>query len=285
LIRARRGRILESEEDFMLRRFARLELKDGRRCYAELVGGGAQLLDRAPWLGGTPTGERLDGMDDEARGSAARRLAPVEPSKIVCVGRNYRAHAAELGNEVPEEPLLFFKPVSSLLDPDGVLELPPTRLSVRVEHEVELAVVVGRRLKRATAAEAASAIFGFTVLGDVTARDLQRKDKQWTRAKGMDGFCPVGPVVVQGLEVSRLSIRCWVNGELRQDGTTADMVFSCAELLAFTSDSMTLEPGDLLATGTPSGVGPIGPESEVVLAIDGVGQLPFRAIAAAASSG
>src|SRR5262249_16823600 len=143
-----------------------------------------------------PTGEAIGGVDAEGRTEGARRLAPVEPSKILCVGRNYRAHASELGNEVPAEPLLFMKPPSSLLEPGGRGELPPAEISIRVEHEAELAVVIGKKTRRATRADAEAAIFGLTIAADVTARDLQKKDGQWTRAKGMDTFCPVGPVVV-----------------------------------------------------------------------------------------
>lgn len=261
-------------------RFARLELGDGRRLFAELGGGEARLLTAAPWDGGTPTGERVSGVDDEGRSAATRRLAPATPSKILCVGRNYRAHASELGNEVPVEPLLFFKPPSSLLDPDGTIELPPAAISDRVEHEAELAVVIGRRTRRATEAEAASAIFGLTAAGDITARDLQKKDGQWTRAKGMDTFCPLGPVVVTELAWDALGVRCRVNGALRQDGSTRDMVFSLPQLLAFASRAMTLEPGDLLLTGTPAGVGPLVAGDELVIEIDGIGSLRARVGAA-----
>jgi 2-keto-4-pentenoate hydratase/2-oxohepta-3-ene-1,7-dioic acid hydratase in catechol pathway len=258
------------------RRFARLELRDGRRAFAELAGGEALLWSAAPWTGGAPTGERLRGVDEAGQGGGARRLAPVAPTKIVCVGRNYRAHASELGNEVPPEPLLFFKPPSSLLDPDGVIELPPASISTRVEHEAELAVVIGRRTRRATATEAAAAVFGLTAAGDITARDLQKKDGQWTRAKGMDTFCPVGPVVVAGLAPGALGVRCRVNGALRQDGSTRDMVFSVPELVAYASQVMTLEPGDLLLTGTPSGVGPLAAGDALVIEIDGIGALAAR---------
>lgn len=256
--------------------FARVELPDGRCPYVRLELDGAAVLDGPPWLGGAPTGEQVPGLDAEARGPTARRLAPVAPSKIVCVGRNYRAHAAELGNAVPVEPLLFLKPPSSVLAPDGVLVLPPPRLSERVEHEVELGLVIGRRTKRANAAQARAAIFGVTLLGDLTARDLQSRDKQWTRAKGMDGFCPVGPVVVQDLDWRSRRLRCWVNGTLRQEGSTADMVFAPEQLVAFISDTMTLEPGDLVATGTPEGVGPLNAGDELLLELEGVGQLPVH---------
>ncbi|MEZ4295596.1 MAG: fumarylacetoacetate hydrolase family protein [Polyangiaceae bacterium] len=238
------------------RRYARLEVA-GRVRWAELSAGVATLLSDAPWNGGAPTGEELTEVDEQGRSAAARRAVPVTPTKILCVGRNYRAHAKELGNEVPKEPLLFLKPPSSLLDPGGSIELPPTSVSSRVEHEAELALVIGKRARKVSVAEAASCIFGLTLLCDVTARDLQKKDGQWTRAKGMDTFCPTGPVVVTGLDPSALRIVCRVNGEVRQDGSTADMVFGPAALIAYASQHITLEPGDLFATGTPSGVGPL----------------------------
>jgi len=260
--------------------YARLELPDGSRAYAQLVDGCAQLLDQAPWRGGKPTGRQLEGIDAEGRGEAARRLVPVEPTKILCVGRNYRAHAQELGNPLPTEPLLFLKPPSALLDPEQPLALPPESLSQQVEHEVELGLVVGKRIRRASEAEAARAIFGYTMVGDITARDLQRSDGQWTRAKGMDGFCPVGPVVASGLGAERLSIRCRVNGELRQDGNTADMVFSPAFVLSYASQVMTLEPGDLVATGTPAGVGRLVAGDRMDLEVDGIGSLSIEVGAA-----
>ncbi len=251
----------------MTRRFGRVRTASGAVFHVEHEGEELCVLERAPWLGGEATGERL------ARSMVARHLAPVEPRKIVCVGRNYAAHARELGNEVPEEPLLFFKPTTSLLDPGGTIVLPPRELSERVEHEVELGVVVGEVLFGADRAACAAAIFGYTIVGDITARDLQRRDKQWTRAKGIDTFCPVGPVVVAGLEASSLGVRARVDGELRQDGNTANMLFSPPELLSFISQAMTLEPGDLVVTGTPEGVGPLAPGNRLELEIDGIGVL------------
>lgn len=259
----------------MTARHARLDLGDGRRPFAALEEGAAILLDAAPWLGGRATGERIADVDEQGRGPAVRRLVPVEPTKILCVGRNYGAHAAELGNQVPAEPLLFLKPPSALIGPDAVLELPSREVSTRIEHEVELGVVIGQRLRRVSERLAEEGIFGYTVVGDITARDLQQQDKVWTRAKGMDGFCPVGPVVVRGLDVRHLRIRCWVNGELRQDGDSSDMVFSPAAIVAYASRFMTLEPGDLLATGTPSGVGPLADGDRMMLQIEGIGELPI----------
>ncbi|MCE7891826.1 MAG: fumarylacetoacetate hydrolase family protein [Myxococcales bacterium] len=201
------------------------------------------------------------------------RLSPAAPTKIVCVGRNYGAHARELGNEVPKEPLLFMKPPSSLLAPDGTVFLPPE--SERVEHEAELAVVIGTQGRRIPVARALDHVFGYTIACDVTARDLQKKDGQWTRAKGFDGFCPLGPEVVQGVDPGALGVRLRVNGQARQDGNTRDMVFDVATLVAHVSNVMTLEPGDLILTGTPEGVGPLVAGDRVEVEIDGIGVLRF----------
>jgi 2-keto-4-pentenoate hydratase/2-oxohepta-3-ene-1,7-dioic acid hydratase in catechol pathway len=237
-------------------------------------------MDGAPWAGGARTGELVAAVDDEGGGASARPLAPVSPGKILCVGRNYVAHANELGHDVPVEPLLFLKPSSSLLDPGGTVELPPTSISNRVDHEAELALIIGRRTRRVSADEAMSAVFGYTIAGDITARDLQKKDGQWTRAKGMDGFCPTGPVVVMGLDPSALSIVCRVNGEVRQQGKTRDMLFSVATVIAYASQVMTLEPGDLLLTGTPPGVGPLHDGDALEIEIPPIGTLRVRMAAA-----
>jgi 2-keto-4-pentenoate hydratase/2-oxohepta-3-ene-1,7-dioic acid hydratase in catechol pathway len=257
-------------------RFARLELGSptgARRVFAELTDGRAFVLDGAPWSGGARTGEVIVGVDLEGRGVSTRCLAPVLPSKILCVGKNYRAHANELGTEVPPEPLLFLKPCSSLLDPDGTIELPPTTISTRIDHEAELAVVIGRRVRRADWDTAARSIFACTIAGDITARDLQKKDGQWTRAKGMDSFCPTGPVLVTGLDPQALSITCRVNGEVRQSESTAAMIYPVASVIAYASQVMTLEPGDLVLTGTPAGVGPLRAGDALEIEIAGIGTL------------
>lgn len=261
-------------------RFGRFALPDGRRVFASIDGGAARVLDGAPWSGGKPTGETIAGVDDEGRGDRVTRLAPVAPAKILCVGRNYKAHANELGNEVPAEPLLFLKPSSSLLDPEGTLELPPTSISSRIDHEAELAVVIGKRVRRASLDEAAASVFGCTIAGDITARDLQKKDGQWARAKGMDGFCPVGPVVVTGLDPQALTITCRVGGDVRQHGVTSDMFFSVAHVIAYASQVMTLEVGDLLLTGTPSGVGPLKGGDVLEIEVGGIGTLRVNVAAA-----
>ena len=205
--------------------------------------------------------------------SAADLLPPVTPSKIVCVGRNYRDHAKELGNEVPTEPLLFFKPPSSLLGHMGTVQMPPQ--SERVDFEGELALVIGRRATRlASDADWKSYIRGYTIANDVTARDLQKKDVQFTRAKGFDTFCPVGPVVGTDVDFEKgLTVETRVNGELRQHGSTLDFIFSIPELLAYITAAITLEPGDLLLTGTPAGVGPLSAGDRVDVSIGGLGML------------
>jgi len=198
-------------------------------------------------------------------------LAPVTPTKIVCVGRNYAAHAAELGNEVPSEPLIFLKPPSSLIGPDDPIVCPA--ISERVDHEGELAVVIGQRCRNLTEDDALGVIFGYTVANDVTARDLQRRDGQWTRGKGFDTFCPVGPWIDTAYEPAHRQVRCLVNDEVRQDGNTALLIYSIAHVLAFVTRFMTLELGDLVLTGTPAGVGPLQPGDVVTVEVEGLGTL------------
>jgi 2-keto-4-pentenoate hydratase/2-oxohepta-3-ene-1,7-dioic acid hydratase in catechol pathway len=201
-----------------------------------------------------------------------RLLAPVVPSKIVCVGRNYREHAAELGNEMPSEPLLFLKAPSSLVGHEDAIVLPP--YSARVEHEGELAVVIGRRAKDIDDEEnPLDYVFGYTCLNDVTARDLQRKDKQFTRAKSFDTFCPVGPCVVTDIDPLDLRVETRVNGEARQRGRTSEMAFAVPFLVRYVSRMMTLEPGDVISTGTPAGVGPLLEGDTVEVEVEGVGTL------------
>jgi 2-keto-4-pentenoate hydratase/2-oxohepta-3-ene-1,7-dioic acid hydratase in catechol pathway len=227
----------------------------------------ARLWTGPPWSEGEQT-DRLVPMQ------RARLLPPVTPSKIVCVGRNYRKHAAELGNEVPNEPLLFLKPPSALLAHGETILLPSA--SSRVEHEGELAVVIGKRLTRVSTLEAEAGIFGLTVANDVTARDLQRKDVQFTRGKGFDTFCPCGPFVERDGSWEGRTLEVAVGDELRQRGNTADMVFAVPELLSFISHVMTLEPGDLVLTGTPEGVGPLGDGDVVRIEIEGLPPLENR---------
>ncbi len=236
----------------------------GRETYGVVEGSSVRALGAAPWAGGLPEGKPVALAD-------VQLLAPVEPTKVVCIGRNYRAHAKELGNEVPAVPLLFMKPSTAVVGPQEPIRCPEQ--SKEVHHEAELAVVVGRALSRASAAEARLAVFGYTCLNDVTARDIQREEKQFTRAKGFDTFCPVGPTVVTDLDPLDVSVVCRVNGAERQRGTTRDMVHDPFALLAFISSVMTLLPGDVVATGTPEGVGAIRRGDWVEVEISGIGVL------------
>jgi len=202
-------------------------------------------------------------------------LPPVRPSKIVCVGRNYREHAAELGHDVPKEPLLFFKPSSALLAPGGVVRRP--KLSERVDYEGELCVVIGKTCYQPAADEDVRPyVLGYTCLNDVTARDLQNKDGQWARAKGFDTFCPVGPVVADGDGVdpwAGVGVETLVNGAVRQAGNTRDFIFTLDVVIRYIAQAMTLFPGDLIATGTPAGVGPVVAGDVMEVRVEGVGTL------------
>lgn len=247
-------------------RFVRLTTDNGPR-WGVVESERVYVLDSSPfsaWKRGHEVGP-LDGLT---------LLAPVMPTKIVCVGRNYPAHAAEHTAEVPAEPLLFFKPPSSVIGPDAPIVLTPQ--SQQVEHEAELAVVIGRRCRNVTPQEAWSYVLGVTCGNDVTARDLQRRDGQWTRAKGFDTFCPLGPWLVTGLreeDVADLEVICRVNSKVRQRGRTSEMVFSPARLIAYTASIMTLEPGDVIMTGTPAGVGPLVAGDVVEVEVEGIGML------------
>ncbi len=202
-------------------------------------------------------------------------LAPVTPSKILCIGRNYRDHATELGNEVPKEPLLFLKPPSSLLAPNGVIRMPA--LSNRVDYEGELAIVIGRRCtKLGPGEDVRPYIRGYTIVNDVTARDIQKSDGQWTRGKGFDTFCPVGPVVsglIDPVAGAPVTVTTRLNGEVKQQGSTADLIFPIPFLMRYITAAITLEPGDILPTGTPAGVGPVQPGDHIEVEIDSLGIL------------
>lgn len=240
-----------------------------------------QYKNEAPcygWLLEDKVGAIVGNIYDEYRReeaelplSSIRLLAPVEPSKIVCVGRNYVEHAKEHDAEIPNVPLIFLKPPSAIIGPGEAITLPPQ--SQQVEHEAELVIVIGKRGRNVIAEEAANYIFGYTVGNDVTARDLQRSDGQWTRAKGFDTFCPFGPWVNTEFDPSDAVITCRVSGQPRQMASTRDMVFNVNTLIAFISSVMTLEPGDLIFTGTPAGVGPLKDGDEVVVEIEGLGKL------------
>lgn len=242
-------------------RYVRIEV-NGVEYFARAEGHGFHLLTGPPWAGGRDVGAIV---------SNGRMLAPVVPSKIVCVGSNYRDHAAEMGKPVPTKPKLFFKPPSAIVGPGMPIEIPPE--TTRVDHEAELGVVIGARCRRAWPEAALEYVFGYTVCNDVTARDFQTEDGVFARAKGFDSFLPVGPHVVTGLSPERLAVGCDVNRKIRQQGNTRDMVFSVAELIAFISNVMTLEPGDLILTGTPAGVGPIVAGDRVTVSVEGIGAM------------
>lgn len=230
-------------------------------------------LEEAPWLrkAGGVWSPRLQAGAAPLPLGEVKLLAPVTPSKIVCVGRNYAEHAAELGNDVPPEPLLFLKPPSSLLAPGEAVVHPS--ISRQVDHEAEIAIVIGERCRFVDEASAPGSIFGYTVANDVTARDLQKSDGQWSRAKGFDTFCPVGPWIDTSYDPTNRAIRCTVNGAVRQSSTTAAMIFSFAGIIAHISQAMTLEPGDLILTGTPAGIGPVRPGDVMVVEIEGLGNI------------
>jgi len=233
--------------------------------YGLIEGENVVEISGPPW-GQWSRGSRSSRLTD------VRLLAPVEPSKIVCIGRNYAAHAAELGNEVPKEPLMFLKPPSSIIGPEEVIVL--TKYSQKVEHEGELALVIGRRCSRLSDAEdALFFVLGYTCLNDVSARDLQKSDVQFTRGKGFDTFCPVGPHIETALDPSDVLVETRVNGALRQSGMTSLMIYPPAFLVRWISRMMTLMPGDIIATGTPAGVGPLVAGDAVEVSVAGVGVL------------
>jgi 2-keto-4-pentenoate hydratase/2-oxohepta-3-ene-1,7-dioic acid hydratase in catechol pathway len=223
-------------------------------------------------LRGDPMFSGFDTTEERIPLADVKLLAPVIPrSKVVAVGRNYREHAAELGNEAPAEPLLFLKPNTSVIGPGDTIVRP--RQSSRVDFEGELAIVIGSIAKNVSEADAASVVFGYTVANDVTARDLQEKDGQWARAKGFDTFCPLGPVIETEFEVANQGIETRVNGEVRQSGRLDEMVHSVASVIAYASAVFTLLPGDVILTGTPAGVGPIMAGDTVEVTVEGIGTL------------
>src|SRR5246127_1072481 len=233
--------------------------------YGLLEGESVQEISGLPWTKWLPISRTWRVAD-------VRLIAPVDPSKIVCIGRNYAAHAAELGNEVPKEPLMFLKPPSSIVGSEEPIILTP--YSERVEHEGELAIVIGRRCSQLRDSDdALSYVLGYTCLNDVTARDIQKSDVQFTRGKGFDTFCPVGPHIETDLNPSNVLVETRVNGALRQSGNTSLMIYPCAFLVRWISRMMTLNPGDVIATGTPAGVGPLVASDAVEVSVAGIGVL------------
>jgi len=257
-------------------RFVRC-LVDGEPVYGVIEGEEVAVIEPHPFATSHRTGRTLpiEGL---------RLLAPVIPSKIVAVGRNYVDHAAELGNEVPAEPLLFLKPSTAVIGPGDPLRL-PTDVSSEVSFEGEIAVVIGALISRVTPEVAAKAILGVTCANDLTLRDVQRREDQWARAKGFDGSCPLGPAIATGLDLTDLRVRTFVDGELRQDGSSAQMIFGIADVVAEISRTMTLLPGDVVLTGTPAGVATLVPGQRVRVDIDGVGALENPVVDRNAESG
>jgi len=236
------------------------------------------LSPRFGWLHedriGEIDGDPFDGyrrMEPEIPVDSVRLLPPVLPGKIICIGRNYESHAKELDNVVEEIPVIFLKPRTSLVGPGDPIVLPPQ--SSRVQHEAELAVVIGTRGRWISPENAMSHVFGYTIANDVTARDLQRSDSTWTRGKGFDTFCPLGPWIDTDFDPADALITCRVGEEMRQMASTLDMVFTIPQLIVYISSVMTLEPGDLILTGTPAGVGDLAPGDTVSITIEGLGTL------------
>ncbi len=237
----------------------------GRVRYGLWEKGRIRVYEGSPFSGGSPGAASLK-LDE------VRLLAPCRPSKVVAVGLNYKAHALEMKKPLPREPMIFLKPSSAVIGP-GETILRPADMTQRLDHESELAIVIGRPVSEASPAEAGAAILGYTCLNDVTARDLQAQDIQYTRAKGFDTFCPLGPIIALDLDVSALSVRCLVNGEIRQESNTSDLIFPVADLVSFISRVMTLKAGDVIATGTPAGVGPMYDGDVVSVEMEGIGRL------------
>ena len=250
--------------------------RDGGRIFHALLldDDRAKEIEGDPFVGGPFAAVARDATEQGKPIASWKWLTPCLPSKIVGVGRNYRNHAAELGHAAPEEPLLFLKPPSSLLPPGGTILLPED--SRRVDFEGELGVVIGREARHVPETDALRYVLGYTCVNDVTARDLQEADVQFSRAKGFDSFCPCGPCIAIGLRPEDLVVETFVNGVRRQSSAVAHMIFGVARLVSFVSRVMTLEPGDLIATGTPEGVGALEPGDEVTVSIEGIGRLTNR---------
>lgn len=249
--------------------FVRYQVARDQAVWGEVRDNRVHCLGPAPpWEGRQPTG-------DESHLDHVTLLAPACPTKIVAIGLNYRDHAAEMGADLPSEPLLFLKPPSAIVGPEAEILLP--QASARIDYEGELAIVIGRRASRVSPEDARRHIFGYTCLNDVTARDLQAKDGQWSRAKGFDTFACVGPAIAATVDPSDLAIETWLNGTRVQASRTSQLIFGVDALVSYVSHVMTLEPGDLISTGTPSGVGPIAAGDEIEVRIDGIGTLRNRA--------
>ena len=241
--------------------------------YGVADAGGVLVYNGSPFVAWEPT-------EIVVPWASVTLLSPVIPTKVMCVGRNYEDHASEFAAEIPEEPMIFMKPATSVVGPNANVVHP--KISKEVHHEAELAVVISKPARNIKAEDASQYIFGYTAANDVTARDLQRKDGQWTRGKGFDTFCPLGPAIETELDpLERLAVICTVNGEVRQAGFTSDMVFGVAEIIEYIAAFTTLLPGDVILTGTPSGVGKVEPGDLMEVEVDGIGTLSNRVVAPA----
>lgn len=247
-------------------RYVRFQVGETVSFGTLLSDGLIQPLDNAPYAGGKPSGSPVSADD-------VRLVAPCEPTKIIAIGKNYHDHIKEFDSVIPETPILFMKPMTAINDPEGVIMLPPRTLSQRIDFEGELAVVIARKATKVRAADALSYVQGYTILNDVTARDIQRKDGQWTRAKGMDGFSPIGPLVTDEIDPYHLGIRTRLNGRIVQESNTGLLIWSVPQLIEFITETMTLLPGDIVTTGTPAGVGPMVGGDVVEVEVDGIGIL------------
>ena len=241
----------------------------GKACYGILESDKIQVCTGTPYLRLEPT-DRYYGITD------VKLLPPCAPSKIVALGVNYRSHGEEMSHRIPAEPLIFIKPSTSVIGPDDDIVYPVS--SKRVDYEGELGVVIKNNTYQVSKKEANHHILGYTCINDVTARDIQASDKQWTRSKGFDTFCPIGPCIETELEPGNLSLKTFLNGEIKQETSTSDLVFPVNELVSFISHVMTLLPGDVIATGTPSGIGPMQPGDTVEITIENIGTLRNRVI-------
>ncbi|WP_227766131.1 fumarylacetoacetate hydrolase family protein [Zhaonella formicivorans] len=232
--------------------------------YGELVDGSVELLDGSIGAGFVSTGISLAVEE-------VQLLAPCEPTKVIAVGLNYKDHAAELQIPLPQEPVIFLKPPSAVIGPGQKIIYPSQ--STRVDYEAELGIVIGKMAKNITVDKANEYILGYTCANDVTARDLQPVNGQWTLAKSFDTFCPLGPVIETGIDANNLGISLWLNGQIRQQSNTCQMIFGVEQLVSYVSSIMTLHPGDVIITGTPSGIGPMQPGDEVTVEIEKIGRL------------
>jgi 2-keto-4-pentenoate hydratase/2-oxohepta-3-ene-1,7-dioic acid hydratase in catechol pathway len=239
-------------------------LINGKKYWGCVEGDYMRLIEGNPFRG-IQLGKRKVPLED------VKLLAPVKPNKIILVGLNYKDHAEELGMKIPDEPIIFLKPNTSVIGPEEKILYPP--FIKRLDYEAELAIVIRRKCKDIKEEEAKNYIFGYTCLNDVTARDLQRKDIQWTRSKSFDTFCPIGPWIETDLDPSNLKIRSYLNGELKQDSSTSNFIFSVPYIVSFVSKVMTLQPGDIISTGTPPGVGEMKPGDVIEIEIEGIGKL------------